>query len=269
MNEESGKCSVPKRLSLFLHLTPSMELAEMNYRQVQDYLKTSDSAIIPVGAIEQHGPSCAVGTDACLAETFSRDLAEQLGILRTPTMNFGVSQQQMVFPGTISLKPETLASVFRDIHASLQHHGFRKFFVINGHYENSATIKLEIGELLQHFHHSLYYLIDFWELEPVQKVMQKRVQERGGHAGATELALMMHIAPDQVDSSALVEEWPSINAFVSNNIQHKHITKMGVIGSDQKKATPEIGAELYNTIIETYKAHISKRRCSQRRGDRC
>ncbi len=235
-----------------------MELAKCNYPQIADYLKEKDAVIIPVGATEQHGPSCSVGTDTRLADAISQKLADDLKIMRAPALPFGVSPQQMVFPGTISLRPETLAAVFRDTYKSLYHHGFRKFFVINGHYENSLCLKGEIGEIVQAFRKTLIYLVDFWEFEKVREVMQRRFQETGGHADATDIALMMHLFPEEVDGKALVAEWPKVNCFVSNDLHTKFITESGVIGSDQRKATPEAGVELFDEIIGAYRADIEK-----------
>lgn len=235
-----------------------MELKNKTYLEVQEYLKTSQSILLPYGATEHHGPSCSIGTDTLLAGQIATEVGKELEILVSPTIPIGVSPQQMALPGTITLRPETLASIFSDQIRSLYEHGFRKFFVINSHFENNHCLTGEIGTVIQTYHDVLVYMKDFWDLPKVRALIRELLDEEGGHADATDISLMMHIAPDQVHKDELVEEWPKINAWVSNVLHQKWISATGVIGSDQKKATPEIGKTLYEAIIEGYSSEIKK-----------
>src|SRR2546427_7634723 len=124
-----------------------MDLDRCNYKQVEEYLSKNDAVIISVGAIEQHGPGCSLGTDARIPDAIAKQVSEELNIMRVPTLFYGVSTDHLGFAGTISLKPSTLTALFRDIFSSLYRHGFRRFFVINGHFDNGHCLRGEILSL--------------------------------------------------------------------------------------------------------------------------
>lgn len=111
----------------------SVWMNELTWKDIETYLKTEDMAIIPVGSTEQHGPAGPLGVDAFAAIAIAEDAAKRGGVLTTPPLWFSDSPHHLNFPGTISLRPETLISVVKDIVHSLEKNGFRKFVLINGH----------------------------------------------------------------------------------------------------------------------------------------
>src|ERR671926_100992 len=109
-----------------------MRIADMNWRQVEAYLKADDRCILPIGSTEQHA-QLSLCVDAILAERVSVEAAEPLGVPVFPVMPFGLAPYFLAFPGTISLRVETLLAVMRDTIASVQRAGFRRVLVVNGH----------------------------------------------------------------------------------------------------------------------------------------
>src|SRR2546422_11307165 len=93
------------------------------------------TAIVPFGAVEQHGHHLPLGTDWIIADEMGRALAAALeeDVLLLPAMPFGNSREHMAFPGTITLRPATLAAVLDDIVESLRHHGIRTIVVFSAH----------------------------------------------------------------------------------------------------------------------------------------
>jgi len=108
-------------------------LSENSYLDVQEYLRTRSTILVPVGAIEQHGSYLPLGTDALLAEAVAHDCARAMGVMVAPLVPFGWSPQHMGGAGTITLQSSTLSAVVEDISASLAHHGFRRIILVNGH----------------------------------------------------------------------------------------------------------------------------------------
>ncbi|RKX99981.1 creatininase family protein, partial [Candidatus Poribacteria bacterium] len=90
-------------------------------------------AILPIGSIEQHGRHLPLGTDWLIADRLARELGERLNAYVLPALPYGNSQEHMGFPGTIPLRPQTLALVIEDIILSLRHHGIKKVVVLSTH----------------------------------------------------------------------------------------------------------------------------------------
>ncbi|MEO8209074.1 MAG: creatininase family protein [bacterium] len=109
-----------------------MNFSSLNWLNIEKYLENDDRCILPVGCTEQHA-FLSLSTDSILAEKISLDAAEPLNIPVLPVLNYGHTPLFMDYPGTISLKIETLWSVVKDIIESLAHHGFKKILIVNGH----------------------------------------------------------------------------------------------------------------------------------------
>ena len=127
---------------MLLHLSTWLE--------VEDYLAKSQGIILPIGSTEQHGPTGLIGTDAICAEAIARGVGEEINAIVAPTINVGMALHHTAFPGTISLKPSTMIQVIKDYVTCLAKAGFTKFFFINGHGGNIATLKAAFAETYAH-----------------------------------------------------------------------------------------------------------------------
>lgn len=126
-------------------------IQENTWEDIAEYLKHDTVVTIPIGSTEQHGPAGPLGVDTYAAIALAEDVCTRTGTLSTPPMWFGDSPHHRAFPGTISLKPETLMAVIKDIVHSLHHSGFRKFILLNGHKStNLADFTLAARELLEY-----------------------------------------------------------------------------------------------------------------------
>jgi creatinine amidohydrolase len=115
-----------------------MRIGDMNWMQVEEYLRHDDRAVLPLGSTEQHS-YLRLTVDCLLPERVAVDAAEPLGIPVFPVVPFGVTPYFREFPGTVSLRVETHLRVIRDILDSLAHSGFRRILIVNGHGGNSAA----------------------------------------------------------------------------------------------------------------------------------
>ncbi|MDQ3022370.1 MAG: creatininase family protein [Bacteroidota bacterium] len=109
-----------------------MNFSSLNWLDIEKYLEHDDRCILPIGCTEQHA-FLSLSTDSILAEKISLDAAEPLNIPVLPVLNYGHTPLFMDYPGTISLKIETLWSVVKDILDSLTQHRFKKILIVNGH----------------------------------------------------------------------------------------------------------------------------------------
>jgi creatinine amidohydrolase len=92
-----------------------------------------DTAVIAIGAIEQHGPHLPVGTDFLWIQELSRRVADGLGAYWVPALPFSMSECHGPTAGTVWLQPETLADVVRDLVSSLEVQGIHRIVLLNGH----------------------------------------------------------------------------------------------------------------------------------------
>ena len=115
-----------------------MRIADMNWMQVEEYLRHDDRAVLPLGSTEQHS-YLRLTVDCILPERVAADAAEPLGVPVFPVVAYGVTPYFRSFPGSISLTVETHLRLVRDILDSLAHSGFRRILIVNGHGGNSAV----------------------------------------------------------------------------------------------------------------------------------
>jgi creatinine amidohydrolase len=118
-----------------------VRIGDMNWMQVEEYLRRDDRAVLPLGSTEQHS-HLRLTVDAILPERVAVDAAEPLGIPVFPVVAYGVTPYFRAFPGTVSLRVETHLAVVRDILDSLARHGFRRILICNGHGGNGAAQQL-------------------------------------------------------------------------------------------------------------------------------
>src|SRR4028119_272934 len=118
--------------------------------EVEAYLEQSQGIILPIGSTEQHGPTGLIGTDAICAEAIARGTGDAISAMVGPTINVGMALHHTAFPGTISLRPSTLILLVKDYVTCLAKAGFTKFFFINGHGGNIATLKAAFSETYAH-----------------------------------------------------------------------------------------------------------------------
>jgi creatinine amidohydrolase len=163
--------------------------------------------IIPIGAVEVHGPHLPVGTDAI--ETFEIGLraAEEAGVVIAPPIWYGNSRSFMDFPGTVSIRPEVLKELTKDIVLSLFHQGFDKLVILDGHGGNYGVLDILIEEI--HLETSaLICHVRAWELATIPK--PEGTPEYDGHGGSSETSVMMFLCPEDVDESKFIDSSPDI-----------------------------------------------------------
>ena len=222
-----------------------MYSVENTWKEIRD--AKVDTAVVAFGSIEQHGHHLPLGTDWMIAQEGARNLARELNAFMLPAMPFGNSREHMAFPGTITLKPSTLAAVLEDIVESLRHHGIKRIVVLSSHGGN-WILKPALREL--------NYKYDDISIIHGNGV----VPERGDkppvetHAGKGETSAMLHIRPDLVkdedrDSPGVVGQ--EFNDYVG----YEKTTRTGAWGIPSE-ANPEFGRQRFGGALEKQVEYI-------------
>jgi creatinine amidohydrolase len=115
-----------------------MNIAGMNWMQVEAQVRRDDRAVLPIGCTEQHA-GLSLATDSILAERVATEAAAPLGVPVFPVVPYGITPSFLAYPGTVSLRVGTLLAVVGDVLDSLARHGFRRVLVVNGHGGNAPA----------------------------------------------------------------------------------------------------------------------------------
>jgi creatinine amidohydrolase len=234
------------------------QLTDMTWPEVEEALKTVRIAIIPVGAQEQHGPHMAESCDAVLAEAMSLKLAEKLfpHAILAPTIAMGISPHHMRFPGTITLRPETLLGIIRDMISSLKQHGIQKFLLLNGHGGNQSTLSVAATSLSQELEVECYYAKS---TASARNAIKKHVQSSlFGHSCEREVSEALYLAPhlvrqDLLEKGDIVEggRWEGLRPgkALQGFYRYDEMTRNGCIG-DATRASYEAGREIVEEALD-------------------
>ncbi len=148
-----------------------MKVAEMNWMQVEEYLKHDDRAVIPLGSTEQHA-YLSLCTDGILAERVAVEAAGPIGAAVFPVVAYGLTPYFMAYPGTISLRANTYLQMIHDILESLTQHGFKRIVFVNGHGGNTPAQSVR-GEFMRDHREVRVKWHDWWNAPRVwAKVME-------------------------------------------------------------------------------------------------
>jgi creatinine amidohydrolase len=123
-----------------------MRLEDLNWFDIEDYLKNDDRLILILGACEQHG-YLSLSTDTKIPQALADAASQQTGVLIAPPLHFGASPYFLAYPGTISLQITTLLDVVEDTVRSVYHQGFRRLLILNGHGGNDP-VRARLTEII-------------------------------------------------------------------------------------------------------------------------
>jgi creatinine amidohydrolase len=225
------------------------------------------TAVFACGAVEQHGPHLPLFTDAEHGTRLAEGVARRLGnALVAPTIRIGCSEHHMAFPGTISLRADTLEAICHDYCVSLAHHGFTRLCIIPSHGGNFAPLAA-MRERLQAAAGARARVLIYTELAPVIAVWKRVAEEAGGlgarvggHADIAESSVMLALHPKLVRKEAAVAGClePPTAAFMQRVFKEGFhtVSPTGIIG-DARGLSAKIGTrcieELETVLVEYFR----------------
>jgi creatinine amidohydrolase len=158
-------------------------------------------AILPVAAIEQHGPHLPVSVDATInAGILARALelmAPDATVLALPMQSVGLSVEHVRFPGTLTLSAETLIAVLTEIGRSVGRAGVRRLVILNSHGGQPQVVDIVCRRLRADAMFAVSCMASRLGL-PADMVLTRNEERHGIHGGLVETSLMLHLCPDAV-----------------------------------------------------------------------
>jgi creatinine amidohydrolase/Fe(II)-dependent formamide hydrolase-like protein len=233
-------------------------LGELTWPEAEKRFREVDVALLPVGAIEQHGPHLPLDSDAFDADYLARRVAESCTEPRPfvlPLVAYGVSYHHEDFSGTISISPETLSQMVYDIGMSAVHHGITKLVIINGHGGNSPALHFAAQMLNRDAH--IFTCVDTGETsDPDIYAMAETPNDV--HAGEIETSTTLASRPHLVRTGKARKFIPRFSNryldFTSKRsvgwyAHTSKISPLGVLG-DPTKGTKEKGERMWQVMIK-------------------
>ena len=246
-------------------IPPERFLPYLSWTEIAALPDKEDTVIVlPVGAIEQHGPHLPCAVDSLIsAGVLGRALAKLPAEIRAyglAPITYGKSDEHLHFPGTMTLTGPTLLAVVTEIGESVYRAGFRKLLLANGHGGQPQVLEMAAREL--RLRHGDFVVVPF-HVSRLPNASGRFISEQekklAMHAGHSETALILALAPDTVHMERAVANFPP--PFPSKLLSPdgrpacawtaRDFGPSGVIG-DPLGATPEQGAEILETLSDSW-----------------
>jgi creatinine amidohydrolase len=243
-----------------------MRLQLQTWAEVERYLETASTVIMPIGSTEQHGPNGLIGTDAVTSEEIAHAVGARTNTMVAPTIAVGMAQHHMAFTGSMTLRPSTMISVIGDYVNSLAHHGFDRFYFINGHGGNSATIEAAFQEI--YTAHTMSgsgagastsggnapsvrcRLRNWWTGSEMRPLIKQLFGDKDGmHATISEVSVTQYLFPDQIKDVAMGPP-EAFTGRWTDSADYRAKFPDGRIASHPELATPEAGKQVFDIAVK-------------------
>lgn len=183
--------------------------ASMTWEEVNEAVLAKRVVLIPVAAIEQHGPHLPIDMDNLAVTTLCDETARRNpGLaLSAPAISYGFNEHNMDFPGTISVEMAHFIDYCFDVGRSFARQGFERIIWVNGHGSNSALCQL-VARRVTNETSTLSAAIDWWNL--IQETIREIRQSGPGgidHACELETSVYLHVKPDLVRRDRIRDEY--------------------------------------------------------------
>jgi creatinine amidohydrolase len=237
---------------------PDYLWATLSWPEIKERLKVVDTAILPCGAIEQHGPHLPLDVDFFDADYMARKVAEKCHDPKPfvlPPVPYGVSYHHSEFPGTLSITNNALSAFIYDIGMSLAHNGIKKIVILNGHGDNVPTLTYAAQMINRDA--KIFVCVETGETSDVD-VFGISETPNDIHAGEIETSTTLATRPELVEMDKAVDDTLDLdNVYLDYTsdrgvrwyVHTKKLTHSGVMGN-AKLASAEKGQLMWDIMIQ-------------------
>ncbi len=227
------------------------------WQQIEERLKIVDTAILPCGAIEQHGPHLPLDLDYFDAMHLARKVAEACQDPKPfvlPPLPYGVSYHHSDFKGTVCVTNNALSALVYDIGMSLAHNGIKKLVILNGHGDNAPTLNYAAQMINRDA--KIFVCVETGETSDVD-IYELADTRNDIHAGEIETSTALALRPELVDMSKAEDHTLDLDneylSFTSERgvswfVHTKRLSSSGVMGNSTM-ATAEKGERMWQIMI--------------------
>ena len=223
-------------------------LEELSTIEAAEAAKNGTVIIFPLGSMEEHGSHLPLGTDCIQPEYVAQEVAKKTGCLIAPPFRYGICNATRNFPGTLTIKFDTLHRLATDILSELVRSGFYKIIVMSGHAGNSHMVALRLAsqEIVNQNDGKVRIMV-LSDFDFAEEVEDKYAAPGDGHAGTLETARIMAIRPDLVKGIGKAEKWHMPRFEV---LAHPEVAFPGGVNGDPVAASAEKGRKINEYIVE-------------------
>lgn len=230
-------------------------MLELDSRTFERALRTNPLVIVPVGALEAHGPHLPLGADQLQAEATAAALAERLEALVAPTVAYGSAPGARKFPGTVSLSIAALEGHVEGVLSELARTGVRRLLVLSGHAERGhmAALREAADHAMQE--HPATRIVVLSDYDFVYELRGKESPANDGHGGLLETSRVMALAPATVGPDRPVVDYRH-SPFVPGSPTDADWPE-SVIG-DTRPASAALGARVQAHVLDRLAATVAE-----------
>lgn len=238
----------------------SVQLEELTAVQFKEAVKkSSQTAILPIGVLEKHGPHMPLGTDVYTAREMALRAAEMEYAVVFPWYYFSQINEARHQPGTIAYSPELIWKVLQETLNELSRNGFKKIIIINGHGGNAAFLEyFGISQLSEKRDYALYWYKPAYDREVIKQADAVSMHDPvNQHAGNRETSMVESIVPELVHPD-LAGTQQGVDLDRISNLDHVYTgiwwyaSFPNHYAGDGSKATAEAGQLIMDSVVAQF-----------------
>jgi creatinine amidohydrolase len=234
-----------------------MRVADLTWPEYKDLL-AGRIVVLPLGAIDGHGPHLPLSTDTVVSTYLAGVLEQHLDVLVLPAVGYGQRTDPPAgggeFPGVTNLRGSTLTNVVLDVLSASYRHGARRFLVLDSHKANVGAVREAADLFVDRAPDARLMVAAWWDV--VSEDTRNAIAAETGvprhddhHAAMVETSLVMHIAPDLVRTELVADDAAARRArYLILPVPDALRTRGGVVYR-ARRASPAIGERLCTEIV--------------------